>query len=62
MEVKMKQFAVSMDEETMNEFDAVIGDVTRSAYLRRFMLNEIKRLKQTTPSLQLQLHNQQEHD
>ena len=58
----MKQFAVSMDEEIMKEFDSVIGDVTRSAYLRRFMLNEIKRLKQPTPSLQLQSHNQQENE
>ena len=58
----MKQFAVSMDEEIMKEFDSVIGDVTRSAYLRRFMLNEIKRLKQPTPSLQLQSHEQHEHE
>ena len=58
----MKQFAVSMDEETMKEFDAVIGDVTRSAYVRRLMLNEIKRLKQVTPQLQLQPRNQHEHE
>lgn len=58
----MKQFAVSMDEETMREFDALIGDVARSAHVRRLMLNEIKRLNQPTnqptPSLQLQPHNQ----
>ena len=58
----MKQFAVSMDEGTMKEFDALIGDVTRSAYVRRLMINEIKSLKQATPSLQLQPHNQQVHD
>ena len=58
----MKQFAISMDEETMKEFDVVIGDVPRSAHVRRLMLNEIKRLKLLTHSLQLQPHNQQEHE
>ena len=47
----MKQFAVSMDEETMREFDALIGDVTRSAHVRRLILNEIKRLNQPTNPL-----------
>ena len=56
----MKQFAVSMDEKTMKEFDAVIGDVPRSAYVRRLMINEIKSLKQSTPSLQLQSHESTE--
>ena len=58
----MKQFAVSMDEETMKEFDAVIGDVPRSAYVRRLMINEIKSLKQSTPSLQLQSHESTEQN
>jgi metal-responsive CopG/Arc/MetJ family transcriptional regulator len=53
----MKQFAVSMDEETMQEFDKLIGDVPRSAYVRRLMINEMKLLKKSTPSLQLQPHD-----
>lgn len=53
----MKQFAVSMDVETMKEFDALIGDMTRSAYVRRLIINEIGRLKKLIPSLQLQQHD-----
>lgn len=45
----MKQFAISMDVETMQEFDAIIGDVPRSAYIRRLMINEIKLLKKSPP-------------
>ena len=41
----MKQFAVSMDEGVMERFDNAIGDVTRSACIRRLVINELDRLE-----------------
>ena len=46
---KMKQFAVSMDEDVMERFDNAIGDVTRSAYIRRLVTNELDILENNNP-------------
>lgn len=46
---KMKQFAVSMDEGVMKRFDNAIGDVTRSACIRRLVINELDRLENIDP-------------
>ena len=53
----MKQYAISMDEDVMGEFDEMIGDVTRSAYMRRLVINEITRLKSNPNPLQSQPQN-----
>ena len=50
----MKQFAISMDEKIMAQFDVLRGDVPRSAYMRRMILDEIKTFEHVTPSLQLE--------
>ena len=41
----MKQYAVSMDEDVMNRFDNAIGDLTRSACIRRLVINELSRIE-----------------
>ena len=53
----MKRYGISMDETVMQTFDGVIGDVPRSAYIRRMILDEIELLALCTPSSQLQPHN-----
>lgn len=55
----MKQYAVSMDEDVMERFDNAIGDVTRSAYIRRLVVNELAILENNTPSVQVQQQNKQ---
>ena len=47
----MKQYAISMDESVMERFDNVIGDVTRSAYIRRLVVNELDTLERTNTSI-----------
>lgn len=41
----MKQYAISMDEDVMNRFDNAIGDATRSARIRRLVINELSRIE-----------------
>ena len=55
----MKQYAISMDESVMERFDNAIGDVTRSAYIRRLVVNELTILENKTPTFQVQPQNNQ---
>ena len=47
----MKQYAISMDESVMERFDNAIGDVTRSASIRRLIIDSLEVLEKTNPSI-----------
>ena len=40
---------MTLNKNDLKEFDELIGDVSRSAYVRRLIRNEIKSLKHETP-------------